>query len=101
MSASASLAELGPVLPSRCTVHAQAVELVALAKRAEEFSGTGQTADLGLALAQLERMRAILGTGPQAEESDRPRCGCPPIVVDRVRRGGACGRGGCPYGGDF
>jgi hypothetical protein len=63
MAASASLADLGPVLPSRCAVHAQAVELVALAKRAEEFSGAGPTADLGLALRQFERMRAILGEG--------------------------------------
>jgi hypothetical protein len=101
VAASASLAELGPVLPSRCAVHAQAVEMVALAKRAVEFSGTWQTADLGLALKQFEHMRAILGPGAQAAGSGGPRCGCPRIVVERVLRGGTCGRGGCPYGGDF
>lgn len=29
------------------------------------------------------------------------RCSCPLHVVERVvMRGGACGGGGCPYGGD-
>ena len=59
--ATAPLHELGPVLPSRCAVHAQAVELRALAARAEEFSSTGPTADLSLALRQFDHMRAILG----------------------------------------
>ena len=56
-----ALEELGPILPPRGAVHAQALELLALAKRAEEFSGTGPTADLALALRQLDHMRAILG----------------------------------------
>jgi hypothetical protein len=55
------LADLGPVLPSRVAVHATAREMQALAQRAVEFSGTGTTADLVLALRQLDRMRAILG----------------------------------------
>lgn len=55
--------DLGPGLPSRVTVHVQARELLALAQRAVEFSGRGQTADLSLALAQLEAMRAVLGDG--------------------------------------
>lgn len=53
--------DLGPALPPRAAVHAQAVELQALAARAVEFSGPGPTADLGLAVRQLERMRAVLG----------------------------------------
>jgi hypothetical protein len=31
----------------------------------------------------------------------RQRCGCSPEVVARVKRGGTCGMGGCPYGGDL
>lgn len=30
-----------------------------------------------------------------------PRCGCPAETWDLVMAGGTCGRGGCPYGGDF
>lgn len=37
----------------------------------------------------------------QQQPDPKPRCGCPEIVVQRVLRGGTCGRGGCPYGGDF
>jgi hypothetical protein len=93
-------AELGPVLPPSLTVHGQALELLALARRAEEFSRAGQS-DLPLAMRQLEQMRAILGPGHDPAAAERPRCGCPQIVVERVNRGGTCGRGGCPYGGDF
>lgn len=32
---------------------------------------------------------------------ERQRCGCKPEVYERVQRGGTCGMGGCPYGGDF
>ena len=59
----ADRADLGPALPPRLQVHAQAVELRVLADRAAEFSGTGPTRDLALALRQFERMRAILGGG--------------------------------------
>lgn len=31
---------------------------------------------------------------------NRQRCGCAPEVYARVQRGGTCGMGGCPYGGD-
>jgi hypothetical protein len=55
------VADLGPVLPSRASIHASARELQALADRAVEFSGTGRTADLALALKQFERMKAVLG----------------------------------------
>lgn len=55
--------DLGPVLPARAMVHMQARELAELARRAVEFSGTGPTANLGVALGQLEQMRAILGEG--------------------------------------
>lgn len=58
-----SFADLGPVLPSRVTVHVQARELRDLAQRAVEFSTPGRTLDLAAALLQLDRMRAILGTG--------------------------------------
>ncbi len=61
-----TLPDLGPVLPSRLAVLAQARELKALADRAVEFSGSGPTADLTLALAQLERMRAVLGVKEEA-----------------------------------
>lgn len=56
-----AVAELGPVLPSRLAVYERARELQALADRAVEFSGTGRTADLALALKQFERMKAVLG----------------------------------------
>lgn len=55
--------DVGPVLPPRSLVHQQAVELRALATLAAELSGTGPTADLSRAVAQMERMRAILGPG--------------------------------------
>ena len=29
------------------------------------------------------------------------RCACPAETIERVRKGGTCGMGGCPYGGDF
>lgn len=31
---------------------------------------------------------------------ERAACLCPQEIVDRVNRGGTCGMGGCPYGGD-
>lgn len=34
-------------------------------------------------------------------EEPRPSCGCSTEVYERVQRGGTCGKGGCPYGGDF
>jgi hypothetical protein len=34
-------------------------------------------------------------------EAGRGRCLCPLGVIERVFAGGTCGRGGCPYGGDF
>lgn len=63
MMAQAPTTETGPRLPARAIVHAQAMELRKLATRAEELSGFGPTADLGAALHQFERMRAILGIG--------------------------------------
>ena len=64
--------EAGMILPSRVAVHCQARELLDLACRAVEFSGTGPTADLALALRQLDAMRAVLGeassSGPQGAE---------------------------------
>lgn len=53
--------ELGPVLPSKGRVWSQAHELRALAERAMEFAGNGPSADLALALRQLDSMRAVLG----------------------------------------
>lgn len=64
MATASARSDLGPTLPSRVAVHAQALELKQLAQRAIEFSGrSGQTGDLQLALRQFERMRAILGEG--------------------------------------
>jgi len=57
--------EIGPVLPSRSSVMLQAVELRVLAARAVEFAGDGPTADLSAALVQFDRMRALLGPGPE------------------------------------
>ena len=54
-------AELGPVLPPRCAVRADAVELLALARLATELTTPGPQQDLGRALRQFERMRAVLG----------------------------------------
>jgi len=54
-------ADLGPQLPPRALVHAQARELRALAERALEFSAIGPRGDLGVALRQFDRMRALLG----------------------------------------
>jgi hypothetical protein len=56
-------ADLGPMLPRRSDVHSRARELQVLAARAVEFSGTGPTADLAVALRQFEAMRAVLGEG--------------------------------------
>lgn len=53
--------ELGPVLPTKALVWSQARELRVLAERAMEFAGSGPTADLALALKQLDSMRAVLG----------------------------------------
>lgn len=53
--------DLGPVLPCKAEVWAKAREIGELAERAKEFAGTGPTADLALALRQLDSMRAILG----------------------------------------
>ena len=54
-------ADLGPVLPPRCKVRADAVELLALARLATELTTPGLQQDLGRALRQFERMRAVLG----------------------------------------
>lgn len=56
-------ADLGRRLPSRFDVHAQARELLVMAGRALDFAGTGRSADLPRALAELDRMRAVLGEG--------------------------------------
>jgi len=52
-------------LPPRYVVRQQAMELLALAQRAVEFSGNGPTHDLQAALRQFERARALLGVGEQ------------------------------------
>lgn len=56
-------AELGPVLPPRCAVRADAVELLALARLATELTTPGPQQDHARALRQFERMRAVLGPG--------------------------------------
>ena len=55
--------ELGPALPSRFAVYAQAAELSALARLAVEFSTIGPGIDLPRAVRQFARMREILGAG--------------------------------------
>jgi|EndMetStandDraft_4_1072995.scaffolds.fasta_scaffold2077018_2 hypothetical protein len=62
---STPLSEIGPVLPSRAAVYARARELEQLARRAVEFAGKGPSADLGRAVKQFERMRAVLGDGDE------------------------------------
>ncbi|MGD9470629.1 MAG: hypothetical protein AB7G24_00860 [Novosphingobium sp.] len=49
-----------PGEPSRLSTHQLARELLVLATRAAEFSGTGPTASLPNALRTIERMRALL-----------------------------------------
>ena len=56
-------AELGPALRPRVAVHVQAVELLALARLAVEFSTPGPMLDLARAETQIARMRAELGCG--------------------------------------
>lgn len=75
MSLNAVQADLGPVLPPRAAVHDRARELQQLAARAAEFSGTGPTADLSLALRQFEAMRAVLGEGSASSSAAVGRLG--------------------------
>ena len=58
--------ELGPVLPSRAQVYAQAAEIMALARIAVDCACLGHRVDLPRALAQFDKMRAVLGdaSGP-------------------------------------
>lgn len=54
--------------------------------------------------AALEALRILLAGQPRtnAQEIALPRCGCGSETVRRVLiENGVCGRGGCPYGGDF
>ena len=60
-ASSRAQAELGPALRPRVAVHVQAVELLALARLAVEFSTSGPMRDLRRAELQIERMRAELG----------------------------------------
>jgi hypothetical protein len=62
---STPLSEIGPVLPSRTAVYMRARALEQLARLAVEFAGTGPTADLGRAVKQFERMRAVLGNNDE------------------------------------
>lgn len=54
------MGEIGPVRVPRAMLQAQGRELLELAQRLIEFSGTGPTASQALAERQLERMRAVL-----------------------------------------
>ena len=56
-------ADLGPVLPPRSAVYAQAAEIMALARLAVEFTAPGPHVDLPRALRQIERIRDVLGVG--------------------------------------
>ncbi|MEO5586079.1 MAG: hypothetical protein ABIQ81_00130 [Novosphingobium sp.] len=47
----------------------------------------------------LDAMRAAYAARYPTPE--RPKCHCPAATIARVERGGTCGGGGCPYGGDF
>lgn len=62
-ASASALAETGPVLRPRCLIHVQAVELMALARLAVEFSTPGRTLDLVRAERQLQSMRAVLDGG--------------------------------------
>lgn len=55
--------ELGPVLPPRSAVYAQAAEIMALARLAVEFTAPGAHVDIPRALRQLDRIRAVVGEG--------------------------------------
>ena len=60
-ASSRAQAELGPALRSRVAVHVHAVELLALARLAVEFSTSGPMLDLARAELQVARMRDVLG----------------------------------------
>jgi hypothetical protein len=53
-------ADLGPVLPPRGAVYNQAHEIAELAKLAMELTTPGQS-DLSRAVAQLDKIRVLLG----------------------------------------
>lgn len=59
--------EIGPTLQPRWIVQTKSRELKVLAERAMEFAGDGPTANLSVALAQFERMRAVLGETDPAQ----------------------------------
>lgn len=54
-------ASLGPVLPSKAVVWTRARQIRDHAARVMEFAGTGPTADLQLALKEMDAIRAIAG----------------------------------------
>lgn len=53
--------EIGPTAMPRWRVYAQAREVVALAELALELSAEGPACNIPRAMAQLDRIRAILG----------------------------------------
>lgn len=54
--------EIGPVLPPRGVIYAQAREAVTLGLRAMEMAMAGPRCDLAAAQRQLDRLRAVLGS---------------------------------------
>lgn len=60
-------ASLGPVLPSKAVVWTRARQIRDHAARVMEFAGTGPTADLQLALKEMDAIRAIAGTAPSSD----------------------------------
>lgn len=59
-------ASVGPVLPSKAEVWNRARQIRHHAARVMEFAGSGPTADLQLALKELDTIRAIAGPGDGA-----------------------------------
>lgn len=56
--------DIGPTAPPRWRVRAMAREVLALAQTAIACTAEGPAENLPRALAQLDRMRAVLGVGP-------------------------------------
>lgn len=75
-------ASIGPVLPSKAEVWSRARQIRHLAGRVMEFAGSGPTADLQLALKEMDAIRAVLGVG--IEPTDAGETGA-------VRGGIGCG----------
>lgn len=78
---------LGPVLPSKAEVWNSARLIRHHAARVMEFAGEGPTADLQLALKEMDAIRAIAGAGIEpADEQQTTESQCGPGLAHRLSR---------------